>query len=217
MATTVMVAPGPSPMTATTLLVNWDAVGAIGEWFGAVATAAATGGALWFGYRGDRIRLKVTATVDLVIFSGAAPVAVVRLAAVNNGPRPATLTHAGAELDPGGGRVIIPPDHERDLPRRLDQGDHVVTEVHVLVSEPMPPDVGIGPDDGSRRSCCARVADTASPRNRSGSHPVAGEITHGNTGPRACSERCAVITRASPSVVVAPDISRGMTYWPGEP
>ena len=132
-----MVAPGPSPMTATTLLVNWDAVGAIGEWFGAVATAAATGVALWFGYRGDRIRLKVTATVDLVIFSGAAPVAVVRLAAANNGPRPATLTHAGAELAPGGGRVIIPPDHERDLPRRLDQGDHAVTEVHVLVSDAM--------------------------------------------------------------------------------
>jgi hypothetical protein len=97
--------------------MDWNAVGAIGQWAGAIATFCAVLVSLKMARDANSIRVKIRAGRGVVTF-GQGPVAVFTFSATNLGSRPVTLTSMGFILPSG--IQLLPKMFSGQLPKKLE-------------------------------------------------------------------------------------------------
>lgn len=101
--------------------INWDAVGAVGQWFGAIATFAAVLVAIHSARKVSVIRIKtkvhVTRRVDFDEFT-------INLQSTNVGIRDANISSMGFQL-PNKKALVFYKELSRILPKQLKQSDSI--------------------------------------------------------------------------------------------
>jgi hypothetical protein len=115
--------------------VDWNAVGALGQWAAALATVAAVIVALWIASREGKVRLKIQANAGMYEkrerdkgISGTSKV--VFLEVINRGRRPVSITELGFLLPNGEviySELSFQSLNDEHLPYRLGDLDSYIT------------------------------------------------------------------------------------------
>ncbi|GEO27647.1 hypothetical protein AAC03nite_34320 [Alicyclobacillus acidoterrestris] len=100
--------------------LNWNAIGAIGNWVGAVSTTAAVIVSLWATRKSIMPRIRITSSLGIAAYgSGTEPL--ILLTASNIGQVPITLTSCVIELP--NKHPVVMFDSLREFPKKIGAGD----------------------------------------------------------------------------------------------
>jgi hypothetical protein len=108
----------------------WNAVGALGQWAGAVATFSAVVVALKQAHDMTTVRVRVSVTMGFAALGSQISDPMVIVSATNQGHRPVRLTATGM-LMPDGRQLVFLEDVRDALPKTLQEAE--TTQYHVPV------------------------------------------------------------------------------------
>jgi hypothetical protein len=114
-----------------TVSIDWNAVGAVGQWAGAIATTTAVAVALYLSRKETRVRVKIRLAYGF--FTGLVAKDrqdIVFIRAINDSQRPVTLQGMHFLL-PDDKRIVLP-DMQNQFPKRLEQLERIELIARVL-------------------------------------------------------------------------------------